>query len=204
MSDYPRVTSILGVLRKEGLERWFKNNTAAFCDAESNKGKEIGTLIHKAIQNHIEKEEIAFETEYPEEVQNALKSFFKFKKENPGLKLKKAEMSVVSEKHRYMGTLDCVGSNGKGDFVIDWKTGKSSKEVGIPPTYPEHEYQVCAYVKAYNETENKSVSECMVLVLAKDKVSYNLLKIDAKKIDDIFENVFLPCLSIYRHQKKER
>ena len=213
MSDYPRVTSVLGVLRKEGLERWFKNNTAEFCDVESKKGKEIGTIIHKAIQNNIEQNSVQIETEYPNEVQNALKSFFKFKKENPELKLKKAEMSVISEKHGYLGTLDCIGSVGNKLVIIDWKTGTCnvgkvskggySKEVDIPPTYPEHEYQVCAYVKAYNETENKEVSECKVLVLAKDKVSYNLLGIGSKKIDEIFENVFLPCLSIYKHQLKE-
>ena len=71
VKKYPSVTAVLNVLRKPALEWWFKNNTAEFCDAESNKGKEIGSLVHKIIQQHIENEEIEFETEYPDEVKNA-------------------------------------------------------------------------------------------------------------------------------------
>ena len=38
-NKYPSVTTVLGVLRKLGLEMWFKNNTAQYCDEESRKGK---------------------------------------------------------------------------------------------------------------------------------------------------------------------
>src|SRR3990167_3619846 len=106
MNKYPRVTSVLGVLRKIGLEDWFKNNTAEFCDAGSSRGKEVGTIIHKAIQAHIENEENEIETEYPNEVENALKSFFLFRKDYPKIKLKKSEVSVINEKYGYTGTLD--------------------------------------------------------------------------------------------------
>ncbi len=42
-NSYSSVTQILGVLRKIGLEYWFKFNTAKFCDEESNRGKITGT-----------------------------------------------------------------------------------------------------------------------------------------------------------------
>ena len=37
-NDYGSVTQILNVLRKQGLENWFKYNTAQFCNEESKKG----------------------------------------------------------------------------------------------------------------------------------------------------------------------
>ena len=86
-NDYPSVTQALGILRKIGLENWFKYNTAKFCNEESNKGKLIGTQIHEAIQSHIEKEEVKVETQYSEEVMNALNSFMLFKKENHYLRI---------------------------------------------------------------------------------------------------------------------
>ena len=71
-TDLPHVTHVLSILRKLGLEAWFRRNTKKFCDAESKRSKEIGTLVHEVIQKHIEKEKISFETEYPQEVKNCL------------------------------------------------------------------------------------------------------------------------------------
>ena len=134
--NYPSVTQIIGILRKIGLEIWFKNNTAEFCNAKSKKGKEIGIQIHEAIQAHIEEGKVKIETQYAEEVKNALDSFMKFKKEHLEIKLKKAEMQVVSEKHKYNGTLDCLGNDG-ALVLVDWKTGEC-KERTEPKIYPEH------------------------------------------------------------------
>src|SRR3990167_1699138 len=79
-NDYPSVTTILGLLRKIGLEMWFKYNSAKFCDEKSNKGKLIGTQIHEAIQSYIETGTAKIETEYDKEVMNALNSFIAFLK----------------------------------------------------------------------------------------------------------------------------
>ena len=85
----PSVTTILGVLHKIGLENWFKFNTLAFINKESEEGKTIGTQIHDAIQQNIEEKEVKIETVYTEQVTNALKGFMQFKKDHPEIKLKK-------------------------------------------------------------------------------------------------------------------
>ena len=207
-SNLPHVTAVLGTLRKPGLEAWFKWNTAAFCDAESNRGKEIGKTIHQAIQQHIEDEEMKFETEYPDEVKNCLKGFFAFKKEYPKIKLKKAEMPIVSIKHGYCGTLDCIASENGNLILIDWKSSKchvgEKKETDIPKIYEEHEFQVSAYVMAYNEQEKANIEKAGILVLAKDKVTFNYMTLIKSALDERFVNVFLPALSIYNFQKKEK
>ena len=202
-SKLPHVTAVLGVLRKLALEYWFKINTAAFCDAESNRGKEIGKTIHQAIQQHIENDEMKFETEYPDEVKNCLKGFFAFKKEYPKIKLKKAEMPVVSKKYGYCGTLDCIASENGNLILIDWKSSAAKKE-DIPKIYEEHEFQVSAYVAAYNEQEKANIEKAGILVLAKDKPAFNYMTLQKPVLDIMLAEVFLPALSIYNFQHKNK
>lgn len=198
-NTYGSVTQILGILRKIGLEMWFKFNTAAFCNAESNKGKEIGIQIHEAIQSHIEAGEVKVETQYGEEVMTALKSFMLFKKQHPKIKLKRSELPLTSEKYKYNGTLDCIGNDGEA-VILDWKTGKCKKKIE-PPIYDEYLYQVAAYVYAYNEQEKGNIKKAYILAIAKDKVGYNLREMDEKELRECFEEVFLSTLKIYNYQK---
>lgn len=208
MSGLPHVTQVLGILRKPGLEFWYKFNTAQFCDAESKRGIEVGKIIHKAIQDNIEKNEVKFETEYPDEVTNCLKGFFQFKKDHPELKLKKAEVEVVSKKHGFCGRLDCLAKEKNELIVFDWKNGKcgvgKKYEKETPPVYPEHEYQVAAYVAAYNELMGINIKQARILVLAKDKIAYNLMAVCETALKERFEQVFLPALKIYNYIQKEK
>ena len=198
----PSVTTILGVLRKIGLENWFKFNTLAFINKESEEGKTCGTQIHEAIQQHIEQEEVKIETAYAEQVTNALKGFMQFKKDHPEIKLKKAEMMLTSDKYGFNGTMDAYGKIGDDIVVFDWKTSKC-KAKEKPDIYDEYRFQVSAYVKAFNETQEAQASRAFILSLAKDKVAYNFEEIPMTDIDQMFERVFLPALSIWNYQNKK-
>lgn len=199
-NDYPSVTQVLGILRKIGLENWFKFNTAAFCNEESRKGKEIGTAIHEAIQSHIEEKEVKIETQYGNEVMNALKGFMLFKKEHSEIKLKRSEMALTSLLFCFNGTMDVEGEIASVVVPGDWKTGKA-KEADKPKIYDEHIYQVAAYLKMFNEVNKQNAKEAFIVVFAKDKVAYNYRLLTDKEINNAFSRVFLPCLSIYNYQK---
>lgn len=196
-NDYPSVTEALGILRKIGLEMWFKYNTAAFCDAKSKKGKEIGTQIHEVIQGFIETGEAKVQTQYQDEVMNALKSFMLFRKDMPEIRLMKAEMALTSEKHRFNGTIDCIGEG----ILVDWKTGEC-KDKEQPPIYDEYKYQVAAYVHLYNEVNGASIEKAIIVAVAKDKISYNTHHMDKAEIESCFNEVFLPSLQILNHQRR--
>lgn len=201
-NNYPSVTEVLSILRKIGLENWFKWNTAKFCNEESRKGKEIGLQIHEAIQSHIELKEVKVETQYGNEVMNALKGFMLFKREHPEIILKRAEIPLTSEQHKFNGTLDCIG-NLKGELVLcDWKSGKVRKENDKPDIYEEHLYQTSAYVMAYNEQEKAEIRLAYILCVAKNEVAYNLLPLPREMIHSCFYEVFLPALKIYNFQKR--
>lgn len=200
-NNYPSVTQVLDVLRKPGLEQWFKANTIQFITEESKKGREIGTQIHEAIQSHIEAREVQVKTEYADEVMNALKSFMLFKKEHPEFELIKSEMPMTSERHGFNGTMDAVAKL-PGAFVgIDWKSGKAGEDES-PKIYDEYIYQLSAYIILYNEVNNADIHEGYVLTFAKDKVAYNIQKIEQQQIKESFEEVFLSALKILNYKRK--
>ena len=198
---YPSVTTILGVLRKTGLENWFKWNTADFCDKASAKGKLIGTQIHEAIENFILKNTVAVDTEYPVEVTNALKSFMLFRKERPDIELEWSEIMLTSEQHKFNGTMDCKAKIGEVAVILDWKSGGVGKKEK-PEIYDEYKIQVAAYVSAYNEVNQANVERAIIVSFAKDKIAYNTCEMGKEEIVGYFNEMFLPCLRIYNYQRR--
>ena len=196
----PSVTTILSVLRKIGLEFWFKYNTAKFCNEESSKGKKIGTQIHDCIEQQILTGTASVDSEYADEVMNALNSFILFRKENPDIKLELAEVALTSQAYGYNGTIDAPNP----PLLIDWKTG-NCKDKDVPTIYDEHKYQCAAYVYLWNENnpENK-IEEARIVCFAKDKVAYSIHAMDKQEIDDCFHKVFIPTLSIYNYQQEQK
>jgi ATP-dependent exoDNAse (exonuclease V) beta subunit len=192
---------VLGVLRKLGLEMWFKNNTAQYCDEESKKGKMIGTLCHSLIQNHIAGKPTIIETTFDEEVKNVVHSYIKFRRDYPDIKLEIAELKMTSEKYKVNGTLDCLGVMNDKLVIFDWKTGKT-KDGKPPEIYDEYVIQVSAYVNLYNEIYKTCVDEAVIVSLAKNEVKYNTETVNKETIDLAFNNIFLPALTIYNNLKE--
>ena len=212
-NGYPSVTEALGVLRKIGLEFWFLYNTPEFCNAKSKAGREAGTDIHALIEKNINAVELKIETKYPEEVQFAMKSFFKFKSEHPEIKLKLSEIPGTSEKHGFNFTIDCTAEMPDETVIADWKTGdclkvdKKTGEVtdkGKPTIYDEHLYQVSAYVKGFNDLMKADIKKACVVCFSKDTVAYNLQWLSSDEIEEYFNEAFLPALTICKLQKRKK
>lgn len=202
-NKYPSVTTVLGILRKIALEYWFKVNTIDFINRESGKGKAVGTDIHNAIQHFIITGEAKVDTEYVDEVTNALKSFMLFKRENPQYVLNWSEMPLTSEKYKFNGTIDCIGFEGEERVILDWKTA-TCKEKEKPDIYDEYKYQVSAYVNLYNEVQNSNIEKAIIVSVAKDKVAYNTYILNKEEIEGCFTQVFLPSLQILTYQKQKK
>lgn len=197
-NEYPSVTTILGVLRKPGLEHWFKMNSLKFITNATNKGKTIGTQTHEAIEDYINTGKAKVESEYPDEVINALNSFMLFKKENSQFELKLSEKALVHETYKYNGTIDAPNP----PDLLDWKTSEC-KKLDKPPIYDEWKYQVSAYVHLWNHNNpDRLIDKAHIVAIAKDKVAYNLYTIYEEEINDLFNQVFLPCLNILKYQKE--
>lgn len=202
-NDYISVTQLLSLLTNYGLQEWFKRTPYNQILEESNKGKIIGTQVHDVIQSHIEKTEARIETEYPDEVKIILQSFMLFKKDHPNIKLQRSELMLKSDKYKINGTLDCIAKENEESILLDWKSGKCLDK-DKPPIYISYLYQVSAYDRLYKEQELKPIKYAYVVALAKDKVAYNLEKIDSYQMDLNFENIIIPLLQIYYYQKENK
>lgn len=199
-NGYPSVTEILSVLRKIGLEFWFKYNTLEFCNAESTKGKQVGSEIHDAIEQYINTGEAKIESEYAEEVNTALQSFMLFRKDYPDIDLKLSEVSLTSVDHCFNGTIDAPCP----PILIDWKSGTTKKNKK-PAIYNEAKTQASAYVKLWNEhNPNNLINKVMIVAIAKDKVAYNCYEMEGEEIEIEFNEMFLPSLKIWRHTNKKK
>ena len=207
-NDFPSVTQVLGVLRKIGLENWFKYNTAQFCDEKSKRGKEVGTQTHEVIENYILGKPTDIVTEYGDEVVNALHSFMLFRKENPEMVFQFTEILLTSIEYQFNGTIDVDMKRGDTPLIGDWKTGECKKK-DKPVIYDEMRYQVSAYWKLYNEIKRISagmypIERAVIVCFAKDKVAYNLYEMGKEELNDCFYRAFVPALSIYNLQKEKK
>jgi len=199
-NNYHSVTQILGVLRKVGLEMWFKNNTAKFCNEESKRGRESGTDIHAAIEQFIKTGEAKVESIHAEEVTNGLNSFMLFKKEHPEIEVHTSEVALTSELFGYNGTIDAP----EPPILVDWKGG-NCKDKDKPRIYDEAKAQVAAYVHLWNENNpSNQIQTAHIVALAKDKVAYNLYTMDATEINEQFNEVFLSALKIKNYETKQK
>lgn len=199
-NDYPSVTTVLGVLRKPGLEMWFKMNTLKFILEKTSKAKTIGTQTHEAIENYINTGVAKVDTEYPDEVTFALKSFMKFRQEHPEISIKVSEVELTSEVFKYNGTLDAP----QPPELFDWKTGEA-KDKDAPAIWDEYKYQVAAYVYLWNEHHpDNPISRAVIVSVAKDKVGYALYIMEQAEIDECFHLVFCPALTIVRFQRRKK
>jgi hypothetical protein len=198
-NSYPSVTTVLGILRKPGLEYWMKINTLKFINDATAKGKLIGTQTHEAIENYINTGVAKIETDYPDEVTFALKSFMKFRNDRPDLEIKTSEVALVSEIYKFNGTIDAP----QPPNLFDWKSGEAKKN-DAPAIYDEWKFQCSAYVHLWNENNPSSpINKVYIVAIAKDKVAYSICEMDEQEIKDCFNEVFLPCLQITKYQRRK-
>ena len=125
--------------------------------AVTKKAADAGTIAHDAIEQHVLSKgsvkhvELVFEgakvngatQDVLDRARNAYEQF-KVWLANTGIEITHTELSLVSEKHRFGGTLDGVGKDNSGNVVlIDWKTSNA--------VYADYLVQLAAYALLLEE-----------------------------------------------------
>jgi len=185
---YASVTTILRVIDKPQLRYWFgkqvylamvanpslsEKEAMAAPYAVSDKARSRGTTVHSIVEayKHSKKH---IDEQVAEEWKGYAKSYYKAMEELH-INVLEHERTVVSEKHRYAGTLDVLAKVGDSELpnVIDIKTGKD--------IYSDYALQVSAYKYALEES-GIHIKEASVLLLREDGTyKYEVMpdKIDA-------------------------
>jgi genome maintenance exonuclease 1 len=136
---YPRVTSIVSIKAKPALYKYYASLPSfAAGEAIKNKSAEEGTLLHETVESILKGED----KEIPETIKPAVMAFLDFKKQNEIIP-HKIEERLVSKKHHYAGTLDCLAELNGQLGVLDIKTSLA--------IYRDYGIQTSAYVEALAE-----------------------------------------------------
>jgi len=199
----PSVTTIIdGQLgwNKRPLMGWVRRMAMEGEDPDKirDKSGDIGTLAHYMIECYLLGRDPELD-EYSKNsigmATNALNAFELWWKDS-GLEFESAELKLVSEKHRFGGTIDMVARDEDGKMVlIDFKTSNG--------VYDEHLIQVSAYGRLFEEMREEKVSDTFILQLSKESDSFHYHRI-AKKRLAVGWQVFALLLKVKLLQKKLR
>lgn len=139
-SRVPGVTTIISKFKESGgLIHWAWSLGKEGKDYRDVKDKaaEAGTLAHELVERWIKKEPLSVEgdPEVTAKAKNAFEIFLEWAQQTR-LEVTDTEVALISEKHRFGGTLDAMLVNGKRSLG-DWKTSNS--------VYGDYLYQLAAY-----------------------------------------------------------
>ncbi|KKL15416.1 hypothetical protein LCGC14_2505830 [marine sediment metagenome] len=186
------VTTALNVISKGALPAWA--NKIGLQGIKMHEYvddlADVGTCAHYLIQCHLTGETPDVQDYTPRQVdraENAVISFHEWARDKV-FDTHYSEEQLVSEKHKYGGTVDWFGEIGGRAVLIDIKTGKA--------IYDDHLYQVAAYAQLVIE-QDWQIDEVRILQVGRDEsegFSEKMIPIGA--ILPYF-NVFLSALNLY-------
>ena len=158
--NYPSITTVLGVQKKEGLEKWRKAVGEEAAKWEMGRAARRGKATHTLVEQYIKGETPAIRDVLPLGLFRLMKPYID-QIDNVQL----SEEIMYSHKLTIAGQVDCIADyNGKLS-VIDFKTAnKERKEDWIENYY----IQTCAYAIMYEELFGKRIEQLVILMAGED------------------------------------
>jgi hypothetical protein len=210
----PSVTTVLGVLNKPALVYWSNNlglEGIKVTEYVDDKAK-IGSLSHFILECYLKNVQPDFAEfnatdEQIDKSEECANKFFEWENCQAEFVPIASELQLVSEKHQFGGTCDCIAVlNGKLT-LIDFKTCNA--------IYDEARQQVAAYKEQINENfgviepklkelgyDFKEIEEVVILRIGRSaEESFDYVPVPKNVLDIGFE-IFLDCLSIYNKRKQ--
>ena len=189
----PSVTQICGIIDKPFLRLWHGKYGNRLCKRKLDVSGLIGDQFHDLVSQIVNGINVNPPTR---RLKGMCASFSAWYRENHFIP-EVQEFKVVSNIHRYAGTLDAIGTlNGGEELVLlDWKSSS-----GI---YPEMGYQLAAYMAAFKEQQGIKINKGWIVQVDK-KPPYLLHTKLWEDLDTKFD-CFLGLLKVWNdlHPAKE-
>jgi len=184
---YPSVTHIIndGAPTGEGLKIFLQDHNKAEGEQIRDEAAKFGSLMHDCYRRLLQGEELVLD-DYSYKGKQHLMSFVNWAKEFK-LKDPECEMTVYSNELKYAGTADLVCFKYGKRWLVDFKTSSH--------VYFNHEIQLVAYKKAYEEMTGNEIDHMAILRTGtKHKVGFEFVEVDRpfehfKSVYDTFLNV---------------
>ena len=189
--NYPSVTSVLGIRKKEGLQKWRDSVGNEVANWEMNRAARRGKSFHKLVEQYLNNETPSIRDVLPLGLFRLAKPYID-KIEN----IRLLEQIMVSPKLTIAGQVDCVAEyNGKLS-VIDFKTANKER---IEDWIENYFLQCTAYSSMYEETFGEKIEQIVVLLAAED----GTMTAYVKDPQDYMEELVLSIETFYRAVMKE-
>jgi hypothetical protein len=206
-SDVPSVTEVLRAFPSPELLRWFKQQAFADIKAKSDRGKDIGKTLHELRIKIESGEPFSIVTKYPEEIQNCLKSYMKWKKERNIPPIILSEIKMYSKRLKFKGTLDDIAGNLELLILLEHKTSS-----GI---YDDAREQAVAYKQLFESSDTvflglngntpnlRKISSIWITRFPKDKPDFETQEVKPEEEMELLES-FQHKLAIYSIRKRRQ
>lgn len=195
----PSVTTVLGIMDKPALKFWANKiglQGIAVSQYVDDKAM-IGTLAHYIIECYLKGEQPDFigykcDNDQIEQAKVCVKKFFEWESYQEQFEPVASELQLVSEKHQFGGTIDCIANlNGK-TTLIDFKTCNA--------IYDEPYFQTSAYAELAREYGH-DIEQIVILRIGRDETEgFEYIQIPNELPTLCFE-VFKNCLGLYKSKK---
>jgi hypothetical protein len=197
-TQVPGATTVLGLLNKPQLILWANRLGLQGIDSTKyrDKAAEIGTCAHLMVQNHLSGEKPDYSLFSPDTIsqaENALLSFFEWEKSHE-IRPILLEQPLISEVHKFGGTIDCLAEINGGLWLLDFKTGKA--------VYDEMGIQLAAYRQLLLE-HGHVVQGCRILRIGRDETEGFEDRVFRPDFLDTQWQIFYHLLQVY-YLKKAR
>ena len=189
--NYPSVTSVLGIRKKEGLVKWRESIGEDVANWEMNRAARRGKSFHKLVEQYLNNETPSIRDVLPLGLFRLAKPYI-----DQINNIRLLEKIMVSPKLTIAGQVDCVAEyNGKLS-VIDFKSAnKERKEDWIENYF----LQCTAYSSMYEETFGEKIEQIVVLLAGED----GTMTAYVKDPQDYIEELVLSIETFYRSVMKE-
>lgn len=193
----PGITTVIGLLNKPALVKWANNLGLQGIDSSKyvDDKAAIGTLAHAMITDKLigkETDTSDYSKNQIDQAENSVLSFWEWEKDHKIEEVFFAERPLVSEAHKFGGTLDIYAQVNGQKEIIDIKTGK-----GI---FDEHWYQV-ATLKILLEENGFKVDATRIVNIPRSEDEGFLEKVVTEKENTQGWNIFYHLLQIYYLKK---
>ena len=184
-TNYPSVTSVLGVRKKVELQQWRDRIGENVANWEMGRAARRGTATHNLIENYIKGEPLTEKSILPLGLFKLMKPYI-----DQIQNIHCLETVLYSQKYKLAGQVDCITEyNGKLS-VIDFKTAnKERKEEWIDNYF----MQCTAYGLMYEEMYNTEIEDIVVIMGGEDgsMVTYVKKKADyIPKLEEVVEDFY--------------
>ncbi len=184
-TNYPSVTSVLGVRKKIELQQWRDRIGDDVANWEMGRAARRGTATHNLIENYIKNEPLTEKSVLPLGLFKLMKPYI-----DQIQNIHCLETVLYSSKYKLAGQVDCIAEyNGKLS-VIDFKTAnKERKEEWIDNYF----LQCTAYGLMYEELFKKEIDQIVVIIGGEDGsiATYIKEKKDyIKKLETVIEDFY--------------